>query len=182
MNRRAKTVTLCAVFVALTAVFGAIPYVFLLPLLLVAAIGDFKTSLIVSLFFGVISLLYSFAGGSIVAVAFIAQPWIPIVPRLFVGPAAHGVYVLTDRLIKKEGRAKRILPALFSAIAGSLTNTALVVLCLVLTVPSLELAGVTILVYVPVMLVSGAIELAVNVIALPPVVAVMNKIYKKERA
>lgn len=176
MQSRSKSIALCAVFVALTIVFGAIPYVFLLPVLVSAVTTDFKTTATVSVFFGVISLLYSLMGGSVVAVAFVANPWIPIVGRIFIGPAARGVWVLTGKLFKEDGRAKKIVPAIFGAATGSLLNTALIVGLLVLFAPNAGLEEVTVLIYVPTMLISGAIELAVSVIAVPPIAYALSKI------
>ena len=75
MESKAKGVALCAVYLALTLVFGLLPYVFLIPLLLASVTTNYKTSFVVSLFFGAVSLLYAFTGGSsIVAAAFVAQP------------------------------------------------------------------------------------------------------------
>ena len=176
MERKAKAAALCAVFLALTAVFGALPYVFLLPVLIASVTTDFKTSLIVSVFFGVISLLYALMSGSLVAVAFVAQPWIPIAARIFVGPAARGAYLLTNKIVRKEGRLKKILPVCIGGAVGSLVNTALVVCLLVLTSGSVEVGGVTVIAYVSVMLISGAIELAVNTIVLPPLALTLGRL------
>lgn len=180
MQRRAKAVTLCAVLLALTVVLGALPYVFLLPLLVACVFTDWKTSVVTSLFFGVISLLYAFMGASLVSLAFVAQPWIPIACRLVVGLLARGAFVATDKCIKKEGRLKRVLPVSVAASVGSIANTGLIVACLALSVPNLELAGVTILVYIPVMLISGVIELIVNNLALVPLTLALNKIYNRK--
>lgn len=176
MQRKAKSIALCAVLVALTAVFGAIPYAFLIPVLLAAVTTDFKTSFVVSTFFGVVSLLYSLMGGSVVAVAFVANPWIPIVGRIFVGPAARGAYVLVNKAIKKEGKLKSVLPRTVGAAVGSLANTVIVVSLLVLFAPNAGLEETTVIVYVPIMLISGAIEFAVNVLCVPPIALAVDKV------
>lgn len=177
MQRRSMGIALAAVFVALTAVFGALPFVFLVPVLLAALTTDFKTSFIVSAFFGVISLLYSFMGGSIVAVAFVSAPWIPIAARIFVGPAARGAFLLVGKCFRTDSRAKTVVSAAVGALAGTLTNTALVVTLLILVTPSETLfAGV------PAMLISGAIELAVNIVALPPLALAVNKVRERKAA
>lgn len=180
MQRRSKSIALCAVFVALTAVFGAMPYVFLLPVLLAAVTTDFKTATIVSVFFGVISLLYSLMGGSVVAVAFVANPWIPIVGRILVGPAARGVYVLMRKAIKSEGKAKTVVPAALGAAAGSLTNTAIVVTLLAIFAPNAGLEEVTVLVYVPTMLISGVIELVASILLVPPIALALSKVQARQ--
>jgi uncharacterized membrane protein len=183
MESKAKGVALCAVYLALTLVFGLLPYVFLIPLLLASVTTNYKTSFVVSLFFGVVSLLYAFTGGSsIVAAAFVAQPWIPIVARLFIGVIAHGAYKLTGRLIKKEGKLKKLLPVGVAAAVGSIANTAFVISLLLLCMPSFEFGDTTVYLYAVTMLISGAIELAANVALLPPIAAVMYKIRERKGA
>lgn len=182
MQRRAKAVTLCAVLFALTIIFGALPYVFFVPVLLACVFTDFKTSIAVSLFFGVVSLVYAFMGASFVSLAFVAQPWIPIVTRLLAGVFARGTFVITNKLIKKEGKLKKILPICAAASVGSISNTALVVACFALFLSSAEFAGMTVFVYIPVMLISGVIELAVNNIILPPLTLALGKIYNRKGA
>lgn len=176
MQRKAKSVALCAVLVALTILFGAIPYAFLIPVLLAAVTTDFKTSLVLSSCFGVISLIYALMGGSVVALAFVANPWIPIVGRLLVGPAARGAYMLADRAIKKEGKFKSVFPRSIGAAVGSIVNMAIVVSLLVLFAPNVGLEDVTVIVYVPVMLISGAIELAINVLCVPTIALAVDKV------
>lgn len=174
MNR-SRFVAVCAVILALMAVLGALPFVFLLPLLFVSVTFDFKMSLIASLMYGSISLLYALMGSTIVSVAFVAAPWIPIVTRLFVGPAAHVAYRGAAKLIKGEGRLRRFLPYAIGAAAGSIVNTALVTACLVLFTPDIAAGGTVMYVYAPYLLISGAIELAVNICILPPVAMTVKK-------
>lgn len=173
--RKSKALALYAITLALMIVFGMLPYVFLLPLLFMCVTADWKASAICGLMFGVISLCYSFAGGSLVAVAFIEAPWIPIVPRIVVGIGAHFAYVGASKLFRGGGKFKQSLPYAIAGAAGSLLNTGLIVTCLVLFTPDVALEGVVMYAYAPYLLISGAIELAVNVLVLPPVAMTVEK-------
>ena len=62
-----------------------------------------------------------------------------------------------------------------SAAVGSLLNTALVVGAFVLCVPAIDFGGITMIAYVPTMLVSGAIELACMAALVPPVVLTLER-------
>lgn len=172
---KSKTVVLCAVILALMAVMGALPYVFLLPLLFVCVWSNWKMSLAASLMFGVVSLCYAFMGSSIVSVAFVSAPWIPIVPRLFVGLGAHFAYKGADKLIRGGGKLRQSLPYAVAGAAGSLLNTGLIIACLVLFTPDVVAGGTVMYVYAPYLLISGAIELAVNALLLPPIAVTVKK-------
>lgn len=175
MKQRTKLITTAAIAVSLIVIFGALPYVFFVPVLMICICFGWGMTLIGSAAFGVVSLCYAFMGGSVVSVAFVEAPWIPILPRIIAGLGAHGVYVLAAKFIHRESKAGRYLPAALSAAAGSVLNTALVVLCLLFFVPDAALEGITIYVYVPVMLINGAIELAVNLLVVPPVSLTVKK-------
>ena len=60
MKNNVKTIAVCAVTFALTAVLGLLPYVFLIPLLFTCVTRDWKLTLAESLFFGVLSLCYAY--------------------------------------------------------------------------------------------------------------------------
>lgn len=170
MKNHVKLITVGAVTLALTAVLGLLPYVFLVPLLFTCVTRDWKMSLLESLFFGVISLLYSFMGGGVVAVTFVQNPWIPIVPRVLAGMGCHGVYVLLHKACaRKEGKAAIVLPVTVACAAGSILNTGLVVPCL------LWRAGDLFLPVAVETLISAAIELAVAIAVAPPLAITVGK-------
>lgn len=166
-NPKAKTVVICATLTALTAVMGALPFVFLVPLLYACVTQNTKVSLFMGLVFGVTSFLYSLMGGSPVAAAFVEAPWIAILPRIAVGLIAHGTFALCKRLIKGRGKAARIAPIAAAAAVGSLSNTVLVVSLLLLFMRGTSFEGVTVYLYTPTMLINGAIELAATAIIVP---------------
>lgn len=174
MNK-SKTLVLYAITFALMIVFGLLPYVFLLPLLFICVTADWKMAAVSGLMFGVISFCYAFAGSSLVALAFIEAPWIPIVPRLLVGIGTHFAFSAAKKIVRGEGKFARSLPYAIAGAVGSILNTGLVVTCLILFTPDLALNGVVMYVYAPTLLIAGAIELAVNTLLLPPIALTVQK-------
>ena len=169
MKNHVQFVTVAAVTFALTAVLGLLPYVFFIPLLFTCVTRGWRMTVAESLFFGVLSLVYSYVSpASFVAAAFIENPWIPIVPRFLAGLGCHGTYVLLRRCVKGESKAATVVPVIAACAVGSLLNTALVVPCLVWRGGSLfgsyELTAALL---VGQTLISGAIELAVSVTVAP---------------
>ena len=59
---------------------------------------DLKRAFLFSAVFGVTSLLCALFIGN----PYFVMPWISILPRLFVGPCAYGVYKLTKKLTGKS--------------------------------------------------------------------------------
>ncbi len=175
MNTKSKTVAVCAVLTALTAVMGAIPFVFLIPLLFACVTQNVKISAFMGLVFGVISFVYSLMGGSVVAAAFVQAPWIAIVPRIAVGFIAHGVFVLCKKLIREKGKVSRVLPYSVSAAVGSLSNTVLVVALLMIFMRDTALGDITVYLYLPTMLINGAIEFAVCTALVPTLALSVGK-------
>lgn len=169
MKIDAKLITVAAVTFALTAVLGLFPYVFFVPLLFTCVTRGWRMTIIESLFFGVLSLVYSFAMPTPVATVFTKNPWIPIVPRLLAGTGAHGMYVLLRHCMKSESKAATVVPVVLACATGSVLNTALVVPCLIwrssyLIIPVL---GQT--------FVSAAIELGVAIAVVPPLAITVGR-------
>lgn len=175
MNTTSKTIAVCAALTALTAVTGALPFVFLVPLLFACVTQNVKISAYMGLVFGVVSFLYSLLGGSVVAAAFVQAPWIAIVPRIAVGFIAHGTFVLCRRLIKEKGKVTRVLPYSIAAAVGSLANTVLVVTLLLIFMRDTALGDMTVYLYLPTMLINGAIELVVCVSLVPTLALSVGK-------
>lgn len=177
MKSNVKVITVGAVTLALTVVLGALPYVFLVPLLFTCVTRDWKLTLFESLCFGVISLLYSlFMPATPVAATFVANPWIPIVPRLLAGLGCHGVYVAVKRCFKKQSKASIVVPVIVACAVGSVLNTALVVPCLMWRGGNIFGSfDTTRAVLLTETLISGVIELAVAVVVVPPVAITVGK-------
>ena len=161
MKINTRSITLAATLTALCAVSGALPYVFFLPVAVAATTLPFGMVAFVGLAFGCVSLAYSFVMPvSIVSTAFITAPYLARLPRIAAAVCCFGVFRLITRIAKPTGRAGRFAAASVSAALGSLFNTAFVVGLMALVVPELEFGGITVILYVPTMLISGAIECA----------------------
>lgn len=178
MKNHVKTITVCAVTFALTAVLGLLPYVFLIPLLFTCVTRDFKLSFAEGLFFGLLSLAYSFISPAPtpVALAFMTHPWIPIVPRVLVALGCHACYVgLRHAFRNKKGKSAVVIPVTLSCAIGSILNTALVVGCLLMV----KAYGTgELIVFVSSVLVSGAIELGVSVLVAAPLSLTVGRALK----
>lgn len=177
MKINTRAITLAATLAALCAVTGFIPYVFFLPVVVAAATLSIGMVAFVGLAFGCISLAYSFVMPvSLVSASFVQAPYIAIVPRILAALGAFGVYKLIVKLAKPECRGAKFAAVSASAATGSLLNTALVVAMLVLVMPNMELGGITMLAYVPSMLISGAIECVCMAVLAPPIVLTLDKV------
>ena len=95
---------------------------------------DLKRSFLFSLVFGVTSLFCALFIGN----PYFLMPWISILPRIFVGPAAYMVYTLAKKFVdtaeKKSIRTN--LPLMLGAAAGILVNTVLVITALCVFFPA----------------------------------------------
>ena len=179
MKRKSISVTIAlyAVFTALFAAFLFLPYVFMLPLIIMVIFMDFKASVYISVAFGIISISYAFIVSGFVALAFRAYPLIAIIPRLFVGPAAYGVKILLKKLTgnSKNSFLREVLPHSITAAVAILTNTILVVGSFAVFALNFENEGVTMSIAMTEMLIAGAIELAIAIVVTPGIVLALKK-------
>ncbi len=183
MKINTRSITLAATLAALCAVTGFIPYVFFLPVMVAAATLSVGMVAFVGLAFGCISLAYSFVMPmSLVSMAFVQAPYIAIIPRILAALGSFFVYKAVMRVAKPRSRGGKFAAVSASAALGSLFNTAFVVGLLVLIMPELELGGVTMIAYVPAMLVSGAIECVCMAVLTPPIVLTLDKVVLKNRS
>lgn len=111
-------------------------------LMTLCLVGDFKQSISFSVVFGVTSLLCALFIGN----PYFIMPWISILPRLFVGPVAFGVYTLCKKMTMKSNKnvVNTTLPLAVGAGFGILTNTVLVITCLSLFFPAGVEGGFTV--------------------------------------
>ncbi len=183
MKINTRSITLAATLAALCAVTGFLPYVFFLPVTVAAATLTVGMSAFVGLAFGCISLAYSFVmPSSLVSLAFIDAPYLAIIPRVLAALGCFGFYKLLTRVFKPQKNGARFAVVSASGAVGSLLNTGLVVGAFVLILPGLELGGVTMIAYVPSMLISGAIECACMAVLTPPIVLTLEKtVFKNSR-
>ncbi len=182
MRINTRSISLAATLTALCAVFGFIPYVFFLPVMVACTTLSLGAAAFVGFAFGCVSLAYSFImPTSLVSMAFVQAPYIAIVPRILAALGSYGMFVLIMRLFKPQKRGARAAATAVSAATGSLLNTALVVSLLVLIMPNSELGGVTMIAYVPNMLISGAIECVAMAALTPPIALTLKKTVLRDR-
>jgi uncharacterized membrane protein len=138
---------------------------------------DLKRAFLFSTIFGVTSLLCALFIGN----PYFLMPWISILPRLFVGPAAYGVFKLIKKATKNRTKFLRVnFPLAVGAAVGILTNTALVITCLSLFFPSGTEGGFTIAQWIELCItLNFPIELVCAVILTPALAVAVEKIAKR---
>lgn len=182
MKINTRSITLAATLTALCAVSGLLPYVFFLPVAVAATTLSVGMVAFVGLAFGCISLAYSFVMPmSLVSMAFVQAPYIAIIPRILAALGAFGAYRLLVKLIKPQRKRGRFAVTSIASAVGSLLNTALVVSLLVLIMPSMESEGMTMIAYVPTMLISGAIECVCMAVLVPPISMTLERVVLKRK-
>jgi uncharacterized membrane protein len=82
--------------------------------------------LVVGFLFGLFSLIQAAVAPKSPLDPLFVYPWLSILPRLFIGPAAWIVYVSARKLSRLIGKAGDPVALVLAGIAGSLTNTVLV--------------------------------------------------------
>ncbi len=139
---------------------------------------DLKRSFLFSLVFGITSLLCALFIGN----PYFLMPWISILPRLFVGPAAYGVYRLSKKLTDKSKKKfwHTTMPFVFGSGVGILTNTVLVITCLSLFFPASVEGGFGVADWIKMCItINFPIELVCAVILTPILAVAVNKVAKR---
>lgn len=181
MKISTRSITLAATLTALCAVTGFLPYVFFLPVMVAATTLSIGIAAFVGLAFGAISIAYSFIMPTgMVAAAFIQAPYIAIAPRILAAVGAFGAYALIMYTARPQKRGGAFAAVSVSAAVGSLLNTALVVSLFMLVMPGFEAGGATMVVAVPEMLISGAIECVCMAALTPPITLTLNRVVLKK--
>ena len=182
MKISTRSITLAATLTALCAVTGFIPFVFFLPVMVAATTLSLGMAAFVGLAFGGISIAYCFVQPmSLVSAAFVQAPYIALFPRMLAAMGAFGVYKLIEHIAKPQKRAARFACVSVAAAVGSLLNTALVVSMLVLIMPDMSYGGITVMLYVPEMLISGAIECVCMAALTPPISLTLDRVVLKRK-
>ena len=178
MKISTRSITLAATLAALCAVTGFLPFVFFLPVMVAATTLTVGMTAFVGLAFGCISIAYCFIAPtpSFASLGFMQAPYIAIFPRILAALGAFGAFKLIERLAKPKKKVGQVAAVSISAAIGSLLNTGLVVTMFVLILPNLSLNGVTMLVAVPEMLISGAIECGCMAVIVPPISVTLNRV------
>jgi len=201
---KSKDITVCAVAVALMFVLAWLPVAaFMIPVVFVACSYRPKYGLIVGIFAGCTCLLWALMFGaaseSPVNIAIICAVW--IVPRGVAGwlsaLAFAGVRKFRGRVPgvggreidgamdggkaaggKSGGKTARWLPYNAAASAGVVTNTALVVSCLVWLFPGMEIMGLPVGAFWWAFVLIGLGELLVLNLIMPPLCLAVGKALK----
>jgi uncharacterized membrane protein len=96
------------------------------PVVIAAVMEGPVVGLIVGLIFGVTSLIQAAVAPKSPLDPIFVYPWLSILPRLLIGPAAWLVYASIKKITTAFGKTKEVVGLILGAIAGSLTNTVLV--------------------------------------------------------
>ncbi|MDR2313539.1 MAG: ECF transporter S component [Spirochaetaceae bacterium] len=162
LESRVRKIVIAGVFSAVVIVLGTTGLGFILlplgavtilqvPVIIGAILEGPVVGLFIGLLFGIFSVIQaSIMGTSPVDVAFRYYPWIAIVPRILIGPAAWFVYSLvrgglfrgksgregSEESVKRgAGPGRETAATALGAVTGSLVNTVLVLSALALTIP-----------------------------------------------
>ena len=122
------------------------------PVLIGAILEGPLTGLFIGFLFGIFSIIQAaLLAVSPVDLAFLHYPFIAIVPRILIGPAAWAVYALISGTLKAKSKdpvelkphaLRESIAVVTAADAGTLVNTVLVLLALGIFVPEITVAGV----------------------------------------
>jgi uncharacterized membrane protein len=110
------------------------------PVIIGAILEGPVVGIFTGLLFGVFSIVQAaITGVTPVDLAFLHYPWIAIVPRILIGPAAWLVYALVSGHLfrAKPGLVRETAATAAAAIVGSLVNTVLVLSSFALFLPDL---------------------------------------------
>jgi len=175
---KTRLMALYAIILALTFLSFApfFLWVFFIPMIAVCATFRFRTGIFATACAAVVSFIYMWIGGDLVALGFQNQPWIPIVPRLITGVVAwwigHGARKLFGN--RKNRFVSKVLPVCVVATTASVLNTILVVGSLVLfAADALGMSGTAFVLYIiPVYAIP---ELIITNIVCPPLSLSLRK-------
>lgn len=138
---------------------------------------DFTRAFLFSAIFGVTSLLCALFIGN----PYFLMPWISILPRLFVGPAAYGVYKFVKKCTAKSEKpfVNNTLPLAMGAATGILTNTVLVIASLSLFFPARKDGGFSVADWIKMCItINFPIELVCAVVLTPILAVAVRKAIK----
>ncbi len=106
---------------------GAAITIMPVPVIIGAIIEGPVVGIAVGAIFGIFSLFQAAVAPTGVLDPFFVNPLISVLPRVLIGPAAYGIYVL----LKKPSRIPAAVPPAVASFAGSIVNTVAVLAALV---------------------------------------------------
>jgi uncharacterized membrane protein len=148
MTNRIRKIVIGGVFSALVIVLGISGLGFIMlpivsitilqaPVIIAAILEGPLVGFFIGLLFGIFSIVQAaLAGSTPVDMAFLHYPWLALIPRVLIGPAAWLIYSLLSgsffNSAKKISPVRESIAISMGAVAGSFINTALVLSGLVL--------------------------------------------------
>jgi len=99
--------------------------IMMVPVIIAAVMEGPVVGLVVGFLFGLFSLIQAAVAPKSPLDPIFVYPWLSILPRLAIGPVAWLVYEAFNRT-KFLGKTRSVVGMVFAGIAGSLTNTVLV--------------------------------------------------------
>lgn len=189
-NKKTKRIAILGVMTALLlvvftleTVIGSLwitpPAVLSLSILFVICFSfDFTVGVLSGLMFGVCSFIIALIVGNPLFIL----PWISILPRLFVGISAYGVFALMKKICKNSDKpfVKEVLPYSLGAVAGIIVNTLTVIVALTFLAPAEY--GNTFIGWVQILItLNFPIEIAGALILTPILVRPVKKFLKGEK-
>jgi len=107
--------------------FGGVSItIMVVPVVIATVLEGPVIGFIVGLIFGVTSLIQAAVAPKSPLDPLFVYPWLSILPRLFIGPVTWLVYASIKKITTAFGKTKEAVGLVLGAIAGSLTNTILV--------------------------------------------------------
>jgi len=153
INNTLRKIVTAGVFSALIIVLGITGLGFIplpiaaiavlhVPVIISAILAGPLVGFFTGLLFGVFSIIQAaMAGVTPVDLAFVQYPWIAIIPRVLIGPAAWFMYTLIIKLGDKLKIKKRFysnsLAIILGAVLGSMINTIMVLYGLFMLLPEI---------------------------------------------
>jgi len=170
INTTLRKIVTAGVFSALIIVLGITGLGFIplpvaaiallhVPVIIAAILEGPLVGFFTGLLFGIFSIIQAaMAGVTPVDLAFVQYPWIAIVPRVLIGPAAWFMYTLISKFGTNKNQEPRFpiqsLAIILGAVTGSMINTVLVLYGLLMLLPEI----VTWPVLLSIILLNGTIE------------------------
>jgi uncharacterized membrane protein len=99
--------------------------IMMVPVIIAAVMEGPVVGLTVGFLFGLFSLIQAAVAPKSILDPIFVYPWLSILPRLFIGPVAWVVYRAVKRL-NLLGKSRDVVGMVLAGVAGSLTNTILV--------------------------------------------------------
>lgn len=176
------------IFVFVPINIGAVSMAFmaLIPVIVAAQVKGLKLGVIMSVIFGVSSLIVAFTMPRTPLDPLFQNPMVSVFPRIFIGIAVYFsckfTRYLTEKMKIKDKRLRDTIAFTASSIAGTVTNTVLVLSMLLAFNYGKEFSGWVInwVLIGAILSTNFVIELILTAVICPPISLAVNAFYKRE--